>query len=400
LAADPIGPDPLDPSGRAGYWPILDRVGSRFRRLLQPAVASTVSLASMHRLLLQQLRAAFPPDGRPPVDIEPLLQAIEASYAQADAERERLDQRLDNASRELVDRNRLLWKELLERRQIELELRQAQKLEAVGQLAAGIAHEINTPIQYVADSVAYVRDAFGDLFSLLAQYRGAIAKAAEGTLTQDDVADIHLAEESADLDYALEQIPAAVERSMEGTRSVASIVRAMKEFAHPDTREKAQLDLNQALRNTIVVARNEIKYVADVETDFGDLPPVPCHAGDLNQVFLNLLINASHAIADAKRPDRGRITIRTRADDRWVTVRIADTGCGIPTAIRDRVFEPFFTTKDVGRGTGQGLAIARNIIVDKHQGTIDFDSELGVGTTFYIRLPLEEPAQNGLAKSA
>jgi signal transduction histidine kinase len=354
----------------------------------------------MHKLLLQQLRAAFPPDGRPPVDIEPLLQAVEASYAQAEAERERLDQRLDNASRELVDRNRLLWKELLERRQIELELRQAQKLEAVGQLAAGIAHEINTPIQYVADSVAYVRDAFGDLFSLLALYRGVIAKAAQGTLAPEDIAGITEAEDSADLDYALEQIPAAVERSMEGTRSVAGIVRAMKEFAHPDTREKTQLDLNQALKNTLVVARNEIKYVADVETDFGDLPSIPCHAGDLNQVFLNLLINASHAIVDAKRPDRGRITIRTRADDRWVTVRIADTGCGIPSAIRDRVFEPFFTTKDVGRGTGQGLAIARNIIVDKHGGTIDFDSELGIGTTFYIRLPLEEPAQNGLAKIA
>ena len=180
---------------------------------------------------------------------------------------------------------------------------------------------------------------------------------------------------------------------MEGVTRVATIVKAMKDFAHPEHNQKMAVDLNRALTSTLVVARNELKYVADVETAFGDLPPVECHVGDMNQVFLNLLVNAAHAIGDAVNGSgqRGKIGIRTWCEGDWVRISISDTGCGIPEAIRARVFDPFFTTKTVGRGTGQGLAISRSIVVDKHGGTLTFDSEVGRGTTFSIGLPVASP---------
>jgi len=154
------------------------------------------------------------------------------------------------------------------------------------------------------------------------------------------------------------------------------------------------VDLNHAIENTITVAKNEWKYVAEMETDFDPaLPPVPCLPGELNQVILNMIINAAHAIADVMgdgSKGKGTIRITTRRDGNWAEIRISDTGTGIPEAIRDRIFDPFFTTKEVGKGTGQGLAIARSMIVDKHGGTIDFETQEGKGTTFIIRLPLEE----------
>jgi len=165
----------------------------------------------------------------------------------------------------------------------------------------------------------------------------------------------------------------------------------MKDFAHPESKEKAAADLNKALLSTLTVARNELKCVADVETDLGDLPLVVCNISDLNQVFLNLLVNAAHAISEVVKGsgEKGKIRVRTVAEDNTVLVTIADTGCGIPEGIRTRVFDPFFTTKEVGRGTGQGLAIARSVVVERHKGTLTFESEVGKGTTFYICLPLE-----------
>lgn len=282
-----------------------------------------------------------------------------------------------------------------ERDHMELELRVAQKLEAVGQLAAGVAHEINTPVQFVGDSVHFLKDCFDDLERLLAEYRAvAETAAAANPLLRERLA---RADEEADLEYLRDRIPGAFGRTLEGVERVASIVRAMKEFAHPQT-EQAPANLNRALETTLTVARNEYKYVADVVTELGTLPDVICNASDLNQVFLNLIVNAAHAIHDAAPGgERGTITIRTEQDGDAVTITVADTGSGIPEHVRTRVFDPFFTTKEVGRGTGQGLAISR-AIVDKHGGTLTFETEVGRGTTFVVRLPVGGvPALDGSA---
>ncbi len=303
-----------------------------------------------------------------------------------EAQQEHL-QSLVTELREAGDRLRA---EIVQREQMEVELRLAQKLEAVGRLASGVAHEINTPIQYIGDSVHFLQTAFDDLQTLLDCYREGSAVLAQQPEQAGLAAAIQDAEEMADLEYLRENVPPAFERTLEGIGHVTGIVRAMKEFAHPDQREKSPGDLNKAILNTLIVARNEYKYVADVETHLGELPPVSCYLSDLNQVFLNLVVNAAHAIADVVRdsPHRGRITITTRLDGDQVEIAIADTGGGIPAAIRDRVYDPFFTTKPVGQGTGQGLAIARSIVVDKHQGALQFDSAPGQGATFYLRLPV------------
>ncbi len=275
----------------------------------------------------------------------------------------------------------------IERDHMETELRLAQKLEAVGQLASGIAHEINTPIQFVSDSAYFLQTAFEDLQQLLGQYRTTLTKLPG----HEKVAPaLQQAEEEADLEYLEEEIPQTFARIFDGIERVTTIVRAMKEFGHSDQREKSPADLNKALQNTLTVARNEYKYVAEVETEFGSIPPVECLLGDINQVFLNLIVNAAHAIADVvgNSGDRGRITLRTYQDGEEVVIEIEDTGSGIPEAIAGRIFDPFFTTKEVGKGTGQGLAIARNIVVDKHGGKLSFESTPGEGTTFFIRLPI------------
>jgi signal transduction histidine kinase len=272
--------------------------------------------------------------------------------------------------------------------QLEVDLRQAQKLEAVGRLAAGIAHEINTPIQFVGDSTRFLEDAFVAL--------SGVVQACEEAVPPEALDALHRLQEEADLDYLREQVPKAIARTLQGVQRVATIVGAMKEFAHPDRKEMVATDLNRAIQATLEISRNEYKYVAEVHTDLGELPLVMCHAGDLNQVVLNLVVNAAHAIADVVRGtgEMGRIRVATRRDGGDVTIAVSDTGAGIPDAIRDRVFDPFFTTKEVGRGTGQGLAIARSI-VSKHRGTIHFESEQGKGTTFFIRVPLSGGAPPG-----
>jgi signal transduction histidine kinase len=275
--------------------------------------------------------------------------------------------------------------------ELEMQLRQAQKLESVGRLASGVAHEINTPVQFVSDNVHFLKDAFGDLTTVLDRHRTLRAAVADGTATAEAAAEVAQAEEEADVAYLLEAAPPAIERSIEGLGRIAEIVRSMKEFAHPDEKEKAATDLNKALASTLTIARNEYKYVADVTTDFGELPPVVCLPGEMNQVFLNIIVNASHAIADivGGTEGRGEIAVSTRQDGADVVVTIADTGGGIPEAARERIFDPFFTTKSVGKGTGQGLAIARSVVVDQHGGEIRFESQSGKGTKFFIRLPID-----------
>ena len=280
--------------------------------------------------------------------------------------------------------------DLTDRRRLETDLRHAQKLEAVGQLAAGIAHEINTPAQFVGDSVQFLQEAHQSNQALIAAYRKALTTLLATPGHETLAREIREAEEAADSAYVEEHAPGAFERALDGISRISSLVGAMKEFGHRDQREKSPADLNRALSTTLIVARNEYKYVADVATEFGDIPLVTCYVSDLNQVFLNLLVNAAHAIEDAtgKGGPRGLITVRTALEEDRVRIDVQDTGCGIPPEVRDRVFEPFFTTKEVGRGTGQGLAIAHSIVVDRHQGSLSFTSEPGRGTTFTIRLPV------------
>ena len=282
--------------------------------------------------------------------------------------------------------------DLTDRKRMEVELRHAQKLEAVGRLAAGIAHEINTPIQFVGDNTRLLQECFAGIQGLIRKYEKLEEAVAAGTTDSSLLQEIRQARETADLEYAEGEIPRALEQTLEGVDRVTTIVRAMKEFAHPDLKEKTAADINKALLSTLTVARNELKYVAEVQTDLGELPPVMCNISDLNQVFLNILVNAAHAIADVVKgtTEKGLIQVRTKHEDGAVLIAISDTGCGIPQDVRTRIFDPFFTTKEVGRGTGQGLAIARSIVVEKHRGTLTFESELGKGSTFFIRLPLEK----------
>lgn len=277
--------------------------------------------------------------------------------------------------------------DLSERKRLEHELRQAQRLESVGQLAAGVAHEINTPIQFIGDSVHFIGDVVTDLLELVdgyAELRAAIAGLPDLAERCDALADL---EAGMDLEFAREEAPAAIDRTIQGVRRVSAIVAALKQFAHPGQGDLRAVDLNTVVKNTIVVAANEYKYVADVETDLEhDLPPILGDQGDLGQVVLNMVVNASHAIADRGDGTRGTITLRTSSDDQWVELRISDTGCGIPDHVAERIFDPFFTTKEVGRGTGQGLAISRTIVVERHNGRLEFETEPGVGTTFIISL--------------
>jgi PAS domain S-box-containing protein len=275
-------------------------------------------------------------------------------------------------------------------KQLELELGHAHKLEAVGQLAAGIAHEINTPAQFVGDGVHFLKEAFEGYLRLVVPYQRAVDVLATAGGQEALISEIREIEEEIDLAYLDANVPGSFESCQDGISRITTIVRAMKEFAHPDQREKATADLNQALQTTLAVAKNEYKYVADVTTEFGDLPPVLCHVGDMNQVFLNVIVNAAHAIGDVVGQGGGKGTIRITTSQEGDSVRIdiSDTGAGIPEAIRPRIFDPFFTTKEVGKGTGQGLAIARSIVVTKHRGSLTFESEVGKGTTFTIRLPI------------
>ena len=291
--------------------------------------------------------------------------------------------------------------DITERIELEEQLRQAHKLESIGQLAAGVAHEINTPTQYIGDNVQFLKGAFEDLTLLLKAYDRLLAAAKDGELTGEVVEEASEAVASSDAPYLLEEIPKAIDQTLDGVSRVSSLVGAMKEFSHPGTKEKMAVDLNRAIESTITVARNEWKYVADLETDFDpNLQSVSCLPGEFNQAILILIVNAAHAIADviAKGgPERGKIKVQTRKCADWDEIRIEDTGGGIPAAIRGRIFDPFFTTKEIGKGTGQGLAIARSVIVSKHGGTIHFETAEGKGTTFIIRLPRDAKTLPALA---
>jgi len=286
----------------------------------------------------------------------------------------------------------LLAEDITERKILESQLAQAQKLQAVGHLAAGIAHEINTPTQYIGDNVGFLQVSLGRLQTVFAQYQQLLEAGKTQTLSPELLAEVEDAARQARVDYLLQELPLAAAEAMNGVARVTDIVKAMKEFSHPGVEEAAAININQAIQSTITVARTEWKYVANLDTDFDpDLPPVLCLPGEFNQVILNILINASQAIAEVVgdgSAGKGVITVTTRRDGNWAEIRISDTGPGIPNEIKPRIFDPFFTTKEVGRGTGQGLAISHAVIVEKHRGSITVESALGSGSTFIIRLPI------------
>ncbi|MCG7997049.1 MAG: hypothetical protein B6D69_02425 [gamma proteobacterium symbiont of Stewartia floridana] len=276
-----------------------------------------------------------------------------------------------------------------ERMDLERQLNQTHKMEAVGQLAGGIAHEINTPIQYIGDNLKFIKESQQDMQNLLQDYAELSSKAKQQPELQAELEKIDETIEEIDLEYLTEETTNAIDQSITGASQVARIVLAMKEFAHPGGKDMALADLNRIVSNAVAVCKNEWKYVADTQLQLSDnLPDVKCLAGEVSQVVLNIIVNAAHAIEAAKREEKGTITITTELKDEQVEIRVSDTGTGIPEEAQEYVFNPFFTTKDVGRGTGQGLAIAQDIIVGKHQGELLFETEQGVGTTFIIRLPL------------
>ena len=289
----------------------------------------------------------------------------------------------------------ILGTDITEYKLMERQLAQAQKLESIGQLAAGIAHEINSPAQYVGDNVRFLEEAYRGLEGVHTLYDQLLRELRSGNPTEDLVRKIEAEVKEVDLEYIRQEAPKAVLQSLDGIGRISGIVRAMKDFSHPGTNVKTDIDLNKAIENTITVARNEWKYVAEMVTDFDPcMPLVPCLPAEINQVILNIIINAGHAIADALKQNgsdqKGTITIGTRTLGEYAEIRISDTGTGIPENIRAKIFDPFFTTKGVGKGTGQGLAISHSVVVDKHGGTITFDSEVGKGASFVIRLPLNQ----------
>lgn len=272
-----------------------------------------------------------------------------------------------------------------ERHEREVEAQHLQKLEALGRLSAGLAHEINTPIQFVGDNARFLAESYETMLKLVLRYRHVLSGEVGALSWEQRQEEIRQAEEEADVEYLAEEVPTAVRQSLDGVERVASLVRAMKTFSHPGAGGQSEADLNDALQATVTVARNQIREVADTELDLGELPPVVCNVGDLNQALLNMVLNAGDAIEE--KGERGKITVTSRTDGDHVVIAITDTGMGVPEDLKRRIFEPFFTTKTVGRGTGQGLALVRGV-VDQHAGSITVESRSGVGSTFTIRLPI------------
>ncbi|WP_415713609.1 ATP-binding protein [Maridesulfovibrio sp.] len=279
--------------------------------------------------------------------------------------------------------------DITERKHLERKLSIAQKLESIGLLASGIAHEINTPIQYVGDSIRFVKEAYSDITELIEIYEKYInEKSADGR--KEILEEIEEHKEDIDLEFIGAESIKACDRALEGVKRVATIVLAMKNFSHSGEEKAKAVDINKAIKNTIEVSRNEWKYAADLETDLEpELPYVYCLPGAINQVLLNVIVNAAHAIAEhTHKNEKGTISVSTQLEPPFAKIIIKDTGCGISKENMNKIFDPFFTTKEVGKGTGQGLAIVHDIIIEKHGGTIDIESEEGQGTTFIIKLPI------------
>ncbi len=330
-----------------------------------------------------------------PFDTIEVVQCAHALTAKWGSERERrmytrdLEQAVKERTAQLEELNVRLSNELVYRDRMESELRLAQRLEAIGQLAAGVAHEINTPLQYVSDNIFFIRESAMTLVETSVQLAGA-ATAEPGLRSK-----IEAIVEAADLEFLTERVPLALNEIDQGLERVSRIVRAMRELVHPGGRNAVRTDLNRAIQTALDVTGSAFRMVADLELQLGELPSVLCFPSEINQVLLNLIVNAAHAMEGTDGSARGALKIETRCDGDQVVISVSDTGGGIPHDLRDRIFDPFFTTKAVGKGTGQGLAISRSI-VDRHAGTLTFESAVGRGTTFHVRLPIEGPVPHVL----
>ena len=276
-----------------------------------------------------------------------------------------------------------------EKKQLEAQLLQSEKMASIGRLAAGVAHEINNPTGFVSSNLKTLSEYIEDIMELFEEYRKLVSKLKKNSDTcglfpeiSEQLKHIVALENEVDLDFVLKDIFELIDESKEGIERIKKIVQDLKDFAHPGQDKPKFADINQNIDSTVNVVWNELKYKADVIKDYGDLPQVQCYPQLLNQVFMNLLINAAQSIEK-----RGEINIKTRTDSEYVKIKISDTGSGIPKENLTRIFDPFFTTKDVGKGTGLGLNVAYNII-KKHHGKIDVKSSEGKGTTFTIKIPV------------
>lgn len=286
----------------------------------------------------------------------------------------------------------VLIRDVTQRKTLEMQRAQTYKMESIGQLAAGVAHEINTPIQYIGDNIGFLQESYQKLELLLNAYGELLEEIRPSHPAQAGIARIEELGQGVNLPYLKREVPRAIEQSLEGVEQVASIVAAMKDFSHPGSSELTPTNLNTLIESVVVITKNQWKYIADLRTDLDrGLPAVVCSSGELRQVILNLIVNAADAITDAinlHTCQKGLILITSRWDGDMAEIRVSDTGTGIPEAIRAKVFDLFFTTKEVGKGSGQGLALAYSTVVKRHGGTIEFESEMGVGTTFILRLPI------------
>jgi len=308
----------------------------------------------------------------------------------------RLDGSQEKDQRYILFARDISWRREADRQRESLEndLRHSQKLEALGTISGGIAHEINTPVQYLGDNIRFFKDAFAELSQVIYRYKSLAETAVKTSDFQAQCNEIEKAAEDADLDYLLKEVPVSLDQTLDGVERISEIVRAIRQFSHPDSGEKTMIDLNEAIRTALTVSRNQWKYVAEIETELDpQIPSVPALSGEINQVLLNLIVNATHAIEDKNDGKLGVITIATGQDGPWVEFLISDTGVGIPEKNMGKIFEPFFTTKEPGRGTGQGMAIAYTIIKKKHAGKISCISVAGQGAMFVVRLPKSGEAQ-------
>jgi PAS domain S-box-containing protein len=323
------------------------------------------------------------------------IRVDDVRYQRSDGEERYLGMTINHLNRDsdCILGSTIIGADITDRKKLETQLQQSQKMQAIGQLAAGIAHEINTPTQFVGDNTRFFQDTFDDLIQIIREYESLIAKAKSQSLTEAHIAAAEKRIEEIDLPYLEAEIPIAIQHTLKGVDRITKIVQAMKIFSHPGMAVKEPTDINKEIEKTITITRNEWKYVADMKTEFDStMPLVPCYRAELNQVILNMIVNAAHAIAEAKKDNasqKGTIHIRTYHKDTWAKIRISDTGAGIPDEIRHKIFDLFFTTKGPGKGSGQGLSISHSVIVEKHKGTLDLESQVGKGTTFIIGLPME-----------
>ena len=336
------------------------------------------------------------------IEVTQLAEALTSKWESTQLARRKLNEMevlVEQRTLELTMANQALRAEIEQRKAIEherqsmeLQLSHAQKLEAIGQLAAGIAHEINTPTQYVGDNTHFIEESWDMLSKVLHSHEKLYLALKERRVTQDMTTEAGKLLTKADLAFLYEEIPAAIKGALEGVDRVTKVVRAMKEFAHPGSSEKILSDLNRAIETTVTVAQGEWKYVAEMKLDLDSaLPLIPCFVESFNQSVLNLIVNSAHAVGDVVKDQPGRkgtITIQTRRSGENAEIRVSDNGTGIPSAAQPHIFEPFFTTKGVGKGSGQGLSIVHGSIVRKHGGTVAFETQIGKGTTFILQLPI------------